>query len=225
MSTPDAEDVLVLAPFFDMPVRDAQKLFGMSEAAFVRAFRFAGVPRWPYRRVYALLQAAERLAQPADAAAPAVEHARALLLHEHDFMLRNPELLSLTATQTQGRSSCTVLPLTVNSPPFAGPVTATQLSAMKAANEAPTTSARRKRDVGATSSSATIGTASTSSRQRRHTAPAEFEMDEGKVYPPPLMCTLAHQHDPLCFANRDLPSSAIVLRPLVVQSRITGFNK
>ena len=41
VSPQDAQDVLALAPYFDTPVRDAQKRFGMSEGSFVRAFRLA----------------------------------------------------------------------------------------------------------------------------------------------------------------------------------------
>ncbi len=301
VSAADAHDIEALAPYFDMPVRDVQRRFGMSEGAFVRAFRFAGIPRWPYRRVRALVQAAERL-EPAGAVDVVAAHERALLLHEHDFVLRNPELLALTVTTTHRRTTCTVLPLAVNSMPFTTPVTAAQLSAIQTASDAHKISARRKRDLASATSITTISTAmaSTSSssmaaaaaaaaaataaaavaaaaaaaeasaasvaasaaaeqpsappvvptralsqrRRRRPSALADAvdfdlideEADErlgssssGPVTvtanrpAPSLVCSLVHQHEPLCFVSRAMPSSAIVLPPLVVQSRVSTF--
>lgn len=282
----DAQDVVALAPYFDMPVRDVQRRFGMSEGAFVRAFRYAGIPRWPYRRVRAMLQAADRLAKPA-ATDIVAAHERALLLHEHDFVLRNPELLALTVSTTHRRSSCTVLPLAVNSAPFTAPVTATQLSAIQTASDAHKVSARRKRDLASASSITTISTAMAASSttslgssapaaaaaaaaassastaasaaaaaaaaatrplsQRRRRRPTSldddmidfddeyFVADDAAVLeraasvprapgqPPALVCSLVHQHEPLCFISRAMPSSAIVLPPLVVQSRVSTF--
>jgi hypothetical protein len=128
VSAADASDASTLAAFFALPVRQVQKMFGMSEGAFTRAFRSAGIPRWPYRRVRALLAAAERPSTTSDE--------RAMLLHEYDFLLRNTELLGLSVASEKRAVVRSVVPLPPAWPPLRAPVSEPTIASLENAHSA-----------------------------------------------------------------------------------------
>lgn len=111
----------------------------MSEASFTRAFRAAGIARWPYRRIQSLMSAIdrfdERIAAEHDADMRAdLCYERDLLLHEREFLCRNPETLGITSLSNQHCSSRKYIHLPVGFARLAGPATAAQLEQMQLAN-------------------------------------------------------------------------------------------
>jgi hypothetical protein len=111
----------------------------MSEASFTRAFRAAGIARWPYRRIQSLMSAIdrfnERIAVELD---PDMRldlcYERDLLLHEREFLCRNPETLGITSLSNQHCSSRKYIHLPVSFARLTGPATAAQLEQMQLAN-------------------------------------------------------------------------------------------
>jgi hypothetical protein len=159
VSASDATDAATLGGFFDQPVRAVQQLFGMSEAAFTRAFRSAGIPRWPYRRVRALLSAAERASTSAND--------RIMLMHEYDFLLRNTELLGVSAASEKRASSRKTIPLPHTWCPLRAPISDASLAALENEMCAFKAVRRKKRTLPSSAARTSASTATVASKRRR----------------------------------------------------------
>jgi hypothetical protein len=208
----DASDAGTLAAFFELPVRQVQKLFGMSEGAFTRAFRNAGIPRWPYRRVRALLGAAERPSTTSDE--------RAMLLHEYDFLLRNTELLGLSVASEKRAVVRSVVPLPPTWPPLRAPASEPMIASLENAHSASKV-VRRRAAAGKRRADGDDGVAASSATAAANVPATDGDLDSdgdaaaliiskkarvvAAAPPPPppasLKCTLQHRHEPLCFID------------------------
>jgi hypothetical protein len=226
VSAADASDASTLAAFFALPVRQVQKMFGMSEGAFTRAFRSAGIPRWPYRRVRALLAAAERPSTTSDE--------RAMLLHEYDFLLRNTELLGLSVASEKRAVVRSVIPLPPAWPPLRAPVSEPTIASLENAHSASKVVRRRAADGKRRADSDDGAAAAASATAAAAAAATDADLDSdadaaaliiskkarvvAAAAPPPasLKCTLHHRHEPLCFIDAKhvaaVPSETVLSR-------------
>jgi hypothetical protein len=111
----------------------------MSEASFTRAFRAAGIARWPYRRIQSLMSAIdrfnERIANELDAdMRHDLCYERDLLLHEREFLCRNPETLGISSLSNQHCSSRKYIHLPMGFARLHAPASPAQIEQMQLAN-------------------------------------------------------------------------------------------